>query len=265
MTASAVQHDPGAVSPDLLALTLSLGREERDLIIIAEGNTSERIDPDHLVVKASGSGMATATVDDFVVADIAALAALLDDPAADQVALTAALDAGVINGRQRRGSIEALVHVSVQALSPNATATRFVGHTHPTQVVGLLASVHAEHAWDRHVYSDEAVVIGQPLFVPYAMPGIALGKVFHSTLRQRVAETGVMPSLILLGNHGIVAIGPTADAVDGISAMAVKGAQVRTIGYSVGGVAPLSEESVDKFIARADIAERVANISQGSL
>ena len=54
-------------------------------------------------------------------------------------------------------------------------------------------------------------------------------------------------------------------AVDGISAMAVKGAQVRTIGYSVGGVAPLSEESVAKFIARADIAERVSNISQGSL
>ena len=184
---------------------------------------------------------------------------------ADQAALTAALDAGLVDGRQRRGSIEALVHVSVQALSPNPAATRFVGHTHPTEVVGLLASVHAETAWDRHVYSDEAVVIGRPLYVPYAMPGIALGQVFHAALRQRVQETGVMPSLILLGNHGIVAVGPTADAVDGISAMAAKGARVRTIAHSVGGVAPLSQESVAKFIARDDIAERVANIAQGSL
>jgi hypothetical protein len=47
--------------------------------------------------------------------------------------------------------------------------------------------------------------------------------------------------------------------------MAVKGAQVRTIAHSVGGVAPLSQESVAKFIARDDIAERVANISQGAV
>lgn len=265
MSPAAVQHDPAAVTDALLTLTRSLGRPERDLVIIAEGNTSERIDDHRVVVKASGSGMATVTADDFVVADVAALAALLDDPAADQAALTAALDAGVVDGRQRRGSIEALVHVSVHALSPDPAATRFVGHTHPTAVVGLLASVHAETAWDRHVYSDEAVVVGRPLFVPYAMPGIALGQVFHTALRRRVEETGAVPSLVLLGNHGIVATGPTAEAVDGISAMAVKGAQVRTAAYAVGGVAPLTRESVDKFIARDDIAERVANIARGAV
>lgn len=265
MSSGAVHHDPSAVSDELLALTLALGRPERDLVIIAEGNTSERVADDRIVVKASGSGMASVTRDDFVVADIAALTALLEDPAADQTALTAALDAGVVDGRQRRGSIEALVHVSVQALSPDPAATRFVGHTHPTHVVGLLASVHAETAWDRHVYSDEAVVIGRPLYVPYAMPGIALGQLFHRALRQRVEETGAVPALVLLGNHGIVATGPTAEAVDGISAMAVKGALVRTAAYAVGGVAPLTRESVDKFIARDDIAERVANIAQGSV
>lgn len=262
---AAVVHTPTAVSDELLQLTLALGRPERDLIILAEGNTSERIDADRIVIKASGSGMASVTADDFVVADIAGIAGLLTDPAADQAALTRALDAGVVDGRHRRGSIEALVHVAVHAVSPSPEQSRFVGHTHPTAVVGLLASVHAEQAWDRHVYSDEAVVVGRPLYVPYAMPGIDLGRVFHERLKRRVDETGELPSLVLLGNHGIVAISPTADGVDGISAMAVKGALVRTAAYSVGGVAPLSPEAVDKFFARDDIVQRRADIARGAL
>ncbi len=123
-------------------------------------------------------------------------------------------------------------------------------------MVGLLASIVGPSAWDRHVYSDEAVVIGRPLYVPYAQPGIELGRLFHRALARRYAETGELPALVLLGNHGIVAIAPTADGVQAVCEMAVKGAQVRQIAYSVGGVAPLSAESVDKFFARDDIAER---------
>jgi rhamnose utilization protein RhaD (predicted bifunctional aldolase and dehydrogenase) len=261
----AAVHAPELVSDELLALTRSLGRPDRDLVILAEGNTSERLADGRIVVKASGSGMATATKDDFVVVDVAELAQLLTDPAADQAALTAALDAGSVHGRRRRGSIEALVHVAVQVVSPAPAASRYVGHTHPTAVVGLLASVHAADSYGRHVYSDEAVVVGRPLFVPYAQPGIELGRLFHTALRRRVEETGDLPALVLLANHGIVAIGPTTDGVDGISAMAVKGARVRTTAYAVGGIAPLTEEAVDKFFARDDIAQRRSDIARGAL
>ena len=50
---------PGAplVSPELVALTL-LGEPDRDLVILAEGNTSELLDDGRLVVKASGAGLA---------------------------------------------------------------------------------------------------------------------------------------------------------------------------------------------------------------
>jgi len=259
------QHCPELVSDELLSLTRSLGRPDRELVILAEGNTSERLADGRVVVKASGAGMATADEQDFVVVDVAELIALLEDPATDQTALSAALDAGEVAGRSRRGSIEALVHVSVQALSPAPALSRYVGHTHPTAVVGLLASVHADDAYRHHVYSDEAVVIGRPLFIPYSQPGIELGRVFHAALKQRVAQTGELPSLILLGNHGIVAIGPTPHGVDGISAMAVKGAKVRAIGYAVGGVAPLSDESVATFFARDDIARRRTDLAGGAL
>ena len=251
-------HAPELVSDELIDLTRSLGRPERDLVILAEGNTSELLADGRLVVKASGANMASATAADFVTVDIAPLAELLQE-GTTQEQVTAALDAGVVDGIRRRGSIEALVHVAVQTVAP----TRFIGHTHPTAVLGLMASVHAAEAYRYWVYSDEAVVLGRPLYVPYATPGVLLGRLFVSELRRYVDAAGELPQLVLLGNHGIVAIAPTAAGVDGISAMAVKGAQVRSAAYAAGGVVPIPDESVAAFFAREDISERRGNLAHG--
>jgi rhamnose utilization protein RhaD (predicted bifunctional aldolase and dehydrogenase) len=248
--------DPDLVGEEVVALTRSLGERSRDLVILAEGNTSQRLPDGRVVVKASGSTMRTATAEDFVVVDVDPLVELMSSPKASQADLTAALDAGEHAGRRRRASIETLVHVAAQAFAP----TPFVGHTHPTAVVGLLASVHAATAWDRHVYSDEAVVIGRPLFVPYATPGIDLGRVYLEALRRHVDTHGELPTLVLLGNHGIVVNAPSAAGVEAASEMAVKGALVRTAAYSVGGVAALDTAAVDTFFAREDIIERRARL-----
>lgn len=254
-------HAPELISDELVTLTRSLGEADRDLVILAEGNTSQRLVDGRLAVKASGSRMRDATRDDFVVVDLPPLVELLTSAEATQADLTAALDAGDVDGRRTRGSIETLVHVAVQAVRP----ATWVGHTHPTAVIGLLASVYAETAFDRSAYCDEAVVIGRPLFVPYAQPGIDLGRVFHARLAEYVGRTDELPQLVLLANHGIVAIAPTAGGIEGISEMAVKAARVRTLAYSVGGVTPLSNQSVEKFFLRDDIAERRANLSRGEL
>jgi rhamnose utilization protein RhaD (predicted bifunctional aldolase and dehydrogenase) len=252
-------HDPKLVSQDLLDLTRSLGRPERDLVILAEGNTSQRLTDGRVVVKASGSNMATATAQDFVTVDVEPFLDLLQRETSTQEEVTAALDAGTVDGQRRRGSIEALVHIAVQAVSP----VEFVGHTHPTAILGLMASVRAEEAYKYWVYSDEAVVIGKPLYVPYFSPGVELGRAFYTALRRYADDEGQLPQLVLLGNHGIVAIAPTAAGVDGISAMAIKGAQVRATAYAVGGVSPIPTESVAKFFAREDISERRGNLEHG--
>jgi rhamnose utilization protein RhaD (predicted bifunctional aldolase and dehydrogenase) len=252
--------DPGLVSEELVALTRSLGERSRDLVVLAEGNTSQLLPDGRLVVKASGSNMRTSTAEDFVVVDVDPLAELMSSPTATQADLTAALDAGEHGGRRRRASIETLVHVAAQVLAPTA----FVGHTHPTAVVGLLASVHGPTAWDRHVYSDEAVVIGRPLYVPYATPGIDLGRVYLAGLRRHVETHGELPTLVLLGNHGIVVNAPGPAGVEAASEMAVKGAQVRSAAYSVGGVVPLEPAKVEEFFAREDVSERRARLSGGS-
>jgi rhamnose utilization protein RhaD (predicted bifunctional aldolase and dehydrogenase) len=247
-----VVHDPSLVSPELVALTRSLGEPDRDLVILAEGNTSQLLPDGRIAVKASGSRMRDATAEDFVVADVPPLVELLTSDTATQADLTQALDAGVIEGRRRRGSIEALVHVAVQAVAPTA----FVGHTHPTAVVGLLSSVHTERAFERAAYSDEAVVIGTPLLVPYAQPGIALGRVFFERLREHADRIGELPGLVLLANHGIVALASTAEGVEAITEMSVKAARVRAMAYAVGGLAPLTPDSVTSYLSRTDITER---------
>jgi len=253
------QWIPDAIPQELVDLTRSLGEPSRDLVILAEGNTSQRLDSERIAVKMSGSNMATATAEDFVVVDVAEILAIVDKQGATQVELTSALDAGEVGGRRRRGSIETIIHVAVQAVGQ----AEFVGHTHPTDVVGLLASVHAATAWDYFVYSDEAVVVGTPLYVPYAQPGISLGRLFLRELRAYADREGSLPQLVLLGNHGIVAIAPTAAGVEAVSSMAVKGARVRASAYAAGGVAPLPSGSVDSFFARDDIRERRANLTQG--
>jgi rhamnose utilization protein RhaD (predicted bifunctional aldolase and dehydrogenase) len=262
--------DPFVVGPGLLSLTRLLGEPERDLAVLAEGNTSELLADGRLVVKASGANLAAATTDDFVVADVDGVMAVVDDPASTQSDLTAVLVASGTErpggGGPRRGSIETVVHAAVHAAGRGVVdpaSARFIGHTHPTAVVGLLSSVVAAQAWSRLVYSDEAVVIGLPLFVPYATPGIDLGRLYAARLRQHVETHGALPQLVLLGNHGIVAIAPTAQGVEAVSTMAVKGARVRSIAYAAGGLAPLDQADVAKFFARDDVAERRANLTRG--
>lgn len=266
---TATTWDPSLVSSELVDLTRRLGDPSRDLAVLAEGNTSELLGDGRLVVKASGAGLAEATAEDFVLADVDAVMRVVDDPAATQADLSGLLVAAGSDrpggAGPRRGSIETVVHAAVHAAAREAgvETVRFIGHTHPTAVVGLLASVRAEEAWSRLVYSDEAVVVGRPLFVPYATPGIDLGRGYARALRAYLAGHGVLPQLVLLANHGIVALAPTAAGVEAVSTMAVKGARVRTAAYAVGGVAPLTDGQVAKFFARDDIAERRTNLAQG--
>jgi rhamnose utilization protein RhaD (predicted bifunctional aldolase and dehydrogenase) len=243
---------PDLVSDELVNLSRSLGEPAKDLVILAEGNVSQRLPDGRIAVKASGSYMATSVKEEYVVVDVEPVVRMMTDPASTQAELTTMLDAGEHGGARRRGSIETLVHAAVQSVRPAA----FVAHTHPTPIVSLLASVHAATAFDEWVYSDEAVVIGRPLYIPYAEPGIALGRIYLERLTHYVDEHGELPSLILLGNHGMVAIASSAEGAEAITLMAVKGARVRLQALSVGGVQGLGHDTVEHYFDREDMAER---------
>jgi rhamnose utilization protein RhaD (predicted bifunctional aldolase and dehydrogenase) len=243
---------PELVTEELVVLTKSLGEPAKDLVILAEGNASQRLSDGRIAIKTSGSFMSRSSKEEFVVVEVDPLIELMSNESTTQSDLSAYLDAGEHDGVRRRASIETLVHVAVQSVQPAG----FVAHTHPTPIVSLLASTHAQTAFAEWVYSDEVVVIGRPLFVPYAEPGIALGRIFLKKLRAYFGEFGELPSLVLLGNHGIVAIASSPEGAEAITLMAVKGARVRLGALSIGGVQGLGGEVVAHYFEREDMAER---------
>jgi rhamnose utilization protein RhaD (predicted bifunctional aldolase and dehydrogenase) len=234
------------VPAELVALTRRIGDPAADLVVLAEGNTSLRLGDDRFVVKASGSRMDLAEAGDFVVGELPELVDVLERGGTDQETLSRLLSAG-----DSRASIETLVHVV--ALAAGAT---WVAHTHPTAVVGLLAVREAQELWEAPLFPDEAVVLGEPVWVPYAAPGIALGTAVHAAVRERLDRDGVAPRLVLLGNHGIVALGATATEVETITTMAVKAARVRSVGLGAGTLAPLDAAHARDLAARPDEAAR---------
>ena len=249
---------PSEVSAELVALTRRIGDPAADLVVLAEGNTSLRLSGDRFAVKASGSRMDTAEASHFVVGELPELVDVLERGGTDQETLSRLLSVGDgsspperSGGSQIRASIETLVHVV--ALAAGAT---WVAHTHPTAVVGLLAVREAEELWSAPLFPDEAVVLGEPVWVPYAAPGIALGTAVHTAVRDRLDRDGVPPRLVLLGNHGIVALGATAAEVETITTMAVKAARIRSVALAAGTMSPLGIDHARELAGRPDEAAR---------
>jgi rhamnose utilization protein RhaD (predicted bifunctional aldolase and dehydrogenase) len=267
---------PEAVPGELVDLTRRLGDPAADLVVLAEGNTSARLPDGTFAVKTSGARMDRAGADDLTVVDPERLADVLGpigesretagtgrdgtghggtggEVPGGQDALTAALAVdGPCGGPRRRASVETLVHLA--ALEYGGAA--WVAHTHPTAVVGLLASAAAEELWSAPLFPDEAVVLGRPAWVPYAAPGLELGRAVAESLMRHREREGVPPRLVLLGNHGIVALGQTPAEVEAVTAMCVKAARIRSIALAAGGLSPLDAAHAGALAGRGDERER---------
>lgn len=256
---TAVRWQPDGVPAELVALTRRIGDPAADLVVLAEGNTSTRLADGTFAVKASGSRMDAAAAGDFVIADPADLLAALKDPDTSQADLTALLAAeGVPGDEVRRASIETLVHLAALEFG----GASWVAHTHPTAVVGLLSIVDAEALWRAPLFPDEAVVVGPPAWVPYAEPGLALGRAVADAVSSYVDVEGRPPRLVLLGNHGIVALGDTAAEVEAVTTMCVKAARVRSVALAAGTPLPLPAADADALANRADEVERRARLGR---
>jgi rhamnose utilization protein RhaD (predicted bifunctional aldolase and dehydrogenase) len=243
----------GARFDQLLALTAEVGDPAKDYVILAEGNTSTRIDHGSMWVKASGVRLEHATgADAFVAVRLEPLMRALrgEDRVrdADLPHLLADARIGEPPG-DRRPSIETFVH----AICLELGAAEFVAHTHPTAVNRLLCARDAESLYRGVLFPDEAVVCGPvPLFVPFGEPGLPLGRIMLDRFQAFLDEHGAPPRLVLLANHGIVALGSTPAEVAAITAMAVKGARIRSGTLAAGGPALLDAELAARLFGRED-------------
>jgi rhamnose utilization protein RhaD (predicted bifunctional aldolase and dehydrogenase) len=230
----------------LVELSRTLGEPSRDLVILAEGNTSIRTEEDRMLVKASGSQLGTAAEEDFVEVDTRAMLDLVDDEAAGEEDVERVF--GALGGG-RRPSVEAMLH----AICLGIGGATVVGHTHPVPVNILLCSPHAERMSSDVLFPEQVVILGRnPVFVPYTDPGLTLARAVQREMLRRIEFDGAPPKVIYLGNHGIFALGQSAAEVLRITAMAVKVSRILGGALAVGGVTTLSEHDVARIDGRPD-------------
>jgi len=234
----------------LVTLSNHLGNPDLDYVILGEGNTSARADAQTFWVKASGYELRTITANGLVcVAFDRVLAMLHRTNLSDQDVKDELNAAKVDSGVSIHPSVETFLH----ALCLSLEGVNFVGHTHPTAANALTCSVAFDTAFEGRLFPDEIVVCGPaPLLVPYVDPGVPLARVVKQLLDDYHDRFSVPPRVILMQNHGMIALGRDAAQVENITAMMVKTAQILLGTFAAGGPHFMPPKEVDRIHARPD-------------
>jgi rhamnose utilization protein RhaD (predicted bifunctional aldolase and dehydrogenase) len=216
----------------LIQMTREMGEPARDYVIQGEGNTSARIDEDTFWIKASGADPVSADAQSFLRVRLDDVLDIIDGPSMMEPEVRTRLAAAKVDhDAPGSPSIETATHALCLSLGEAA----FVGHTHPTPVNAILCARDAEAAFAGSAYGHEAQVCGKPLFVPYAPVGQPLARVVREGLQAYRDQHGQPPRVILLQNHGLVALGHTPDEVLYITALMVKTARILLGTHAWGG------------------------------
>ncbi|MBJ7394849.1 MAG: class II aldolase [Akkermansiaceae bacterium] len=235
---------------ELLNLSHGLGREERKLAILGEGNTSTRISDQTFVVKASGSNLATLSESGVSECAFEKILPLLAAGEMSDLAVDEALFDARVSSSAKKPSVEAIFHGYLLTLP----GVNFVGHTHPIAVNGLLCSKHAHAFAKRRLFPDEIVCCGvESVFVPYTDPGLKLSQAIKLAVEEFIARLSRPPRVILLENHGLIALGTTPEAVLAATLMAVKAAEIFAIAAAISGEPQfLTSDQVNRIAGRPD-------------
>ena len=235
----------------LLQLSHDLGREDRGLAMLGEGNTSCRLDAETFLVKASGSSLANLQPDQVVACRFATLLPLLQagpmtDPEVEKVLLESR-----VNPDQPKPSVEAVFHAYLLSLP----GIEVVGHTHPVAINSILCSGDApsrRFAEERR-FPDEIVCCGaKSVLVPYVDPGTILAQKIRDETDRFITAESRPPRVILLQNHGFIALGATTGSVLAATLMAEKTARIFLGSAQCGGAVALSPAHVARIDSRPD-------------
>lgn len=237
----------------LLELSHEMGRPDRSLALLGEGNTSVRLSPTRFAVKASGGRLADLQATDVTVCDTARLVALLDRKSLPDAVFEQALLEARVDPEARRPSIEATFHAWLLTLD----GVGFVGHCHPVHVNQLLCSPRARDFAEHRMFPDEIVFCGPAsVYVPYADPGLPLAWQIRERTKDYLRDHGTVPRLIVLQNHGVIALGATPRAVLSCLLMAEKAATIFAGAAAMGGPTFLLPQHVERITVRPDEAYR---------
>lgn len=238
---------------ELVQLSRELGREDRQLAILGEGNTSADLGDGSFLVKASGTSLGTLTEEGLSRVSHAKVDELLNRKNVTEQEIEDGLVACLADPGHKKPSVETFLH----SLCLREPGVKWTGHTHATSVLSILASAQGAKPFMRHVCPDAIVVCGRHvLALPYVNPGLDLALAVREGLARFRAEHGKAPKVILMENHGPVALGSSSKEVLNIMLMLDKWARVLLGSFAAGGPNFLPEEDVARIDERLDEAYR---------
>lgn len=263
--------DPAAVLREgilreLVDLSRELGREERGLVIVGEGNTSAACGDGTFWVKASGERLGDIEASGFCRVDLAAVTALLERDDLGDAEVMEGLRRAVVGagGAVGAGSAQPSVETFTHAVCLGEGGARWVAHTHPVAVCSILCSRQGAEPFRRHIFPDAVVVCGGvPATVRFVDPGIPLARAVREELRRHREAHGEPPKTLLLAGHGVVALGQTAREALNITLMAEKWARILLGTFTFGGPRPLTPDEVARIDRRPDERYRRHRLVEG--
>jgi rhamnose utilization protein RhaD (predicted bifunctional aldolase and dehydrogenase) len=234
---------------ELVQLSRALGEPQRKLAIIGEGNTSLRVDAETFWIKASGHQMPTITAQGFAHVRFAPILSLFDNPPQTNNAQRLALRAALVDDSYADPSVETSFH----ALLLHDCGVNCIAHTHPVAVNRLLCSAHAETFARQRIYPDEVVLCGpESVFVPYVDPGLPLAVAIRAQVHRYMDKYDEPPKVILMANHGLIALGKTTTEALNITMMADKAADILWGALQLGDVPFMTKEDILHIYRRPD-------------
>ncbi|HEU4754447.1 MAG TPA: class II aldolase/adducin family protein, partial [Armatimonadota bacterium] len=111
----------------------------------------------------------------------------------------------------------------------------------------------AEEAVSGRLFPDEIVCCGPaPVWVPYVDPGQPLAREIRARVEAYIDEQNTAPRILLMQNHGLIALGKTPGEVENATAMYVKTARILLGTYALGGPNFLTADHVRRIYTRPD-------------
>ena len=217
------------MSNALLDLAHWAGRHPARLVLGSEGAVAATLPGGcTFAVSALSSKLVhleTASLVEFDLAKARALIAL-EDVTPEQITQTQT------NPAAPAPSADALVFADLFAFP----GVHFALHTQPIPVNQIICSPRARQFSDRRNLPHEIIACGQAsVLVPFMPPGLLLAKEIRRKIALWRDRYKTVPKLILIQNHGMIAMGETVEEVETITEMAVKYAEIFVGAAMMGG------------------------------
>ncbi len=230
----------------MLRLGRQLGAHSLQLTIGTEGSCAVKVDDATFLVTRRGAALASLSEADLVTVKMPEAQALLEKETLPEDGLRSCL----AEEEAPEPSSDTLIYAHLFGLE----GISLIGHVQPVEVNQIISSPRARQFADRRTIAEEVIACGgSSILVPYCDAGLALARETVKKVmlwRDRNKKT---PRLVLLQNHGLLALGSEVDAVLRVAERTVKSARVFVGSAMMGGPVFLSPNHVAHLETLSDL------------